>query len=131
MAFNYGKFSGGFGGNDDDYMDAFSKNAQSFDDVFGGNETTNALEASRKRSQEGMTQMAGSAIQQAGQRAQALAYAAGWKQQADAERRAQKRRQGGGFLGGLFGAAGTAASFIPGVGPLIGAGLKAVGSGFG
>lgn len=130
MAFNYGKFSAGFGGSDEDYMSAFN-NAPSFDSVFGSRETTNALEASRKRSQEGMTQLAGSAIQQAGQRAQALAYAEGWKQQADAERRAQKRRQGGGFLGGLFNVAGTAASFIPGVGPLVGAGLKAVGSGFG
>lgn len=131
MAFNPGRFGGGFGSDDDDYMRMFGNSAQSFGDVFGDNETTNALEASRKRSQQGMTQLAGGAIQQAGQRAQALAYAEGWKQQADAERRAQKKRQSGGFLGGLFNVAGTAASFIPGAGPFISAGLKAVGSGFG
>lgn len=130
MAFNYGQFGGGFGANDDDYMSAFGDSAQSFKGLYG-DETTNALESNRRQRQEGMAQLASGSIQQIGQREQALAYAKGWQEQADRERRAQKAKQRGGFLGGLFNVAGAAASFIPGAGPFISAGLKAVGSGFG
>lgn len=127
MAFDYGQFSSGFG--QQDYGNAFD-NSDSFGAVFGGDATVKALDASRKKRQEAMTDMASGAIQQVGQREQALAYARGWQEQVDKERRAQRKRQSGGFLGGAFNFLGTAASFIPGAGPLIGAGLKAVGGGF-
>lgn len=130
MAGSYTRF-GGFGGSDDDYIRQFSNNRQSFDDVFGNDETMQALENSRQRTQQGITQLAGTALQGMGERAAALEYANAWKEQADAARRAAKKKQSGGLFGGLFNVAGTAASFIPGVGPLIGAGLKAVGGGFG
>lgn len=128
MAFNYEQFGSGFG--QQDYGGAFDS-SDSFGSVFGGDATVKALDASRKKRQQAMTDMASGVIQQAGQREQALAYAKGWQEQADKDRRVQQKRRSGGFLGGAFNFLGTAASFIPGAGPLIGAGLKAVGSGFG
>lgn len=113
MAFNYEQFGSSFG--QQDYGGAFDS-SDSFGSVFGGDATGKALDASRKQRQQVMTDMASGVIQQAGQYKQALAYAKGWQEQVDKDRRAAQKSQQRGVFGGIAKAVGAGLGFIPGFG---------------
>lgn len=72
--------------------------------------------------------MANSALQAKSEWEQARAYADAYQEERDKVIAAQKKSQKKKSTGGIFGALGTVASFIPGVGPIAGAALKGVGS---
>lgn len=121
MAFNLGQY--GTSGGDDSY---FGGNADSFGSLFG-DETTRNLEGARLNQARANTALASSGIEQIGKWNQAKEYAQAYQSQVKRYDDQQRRKQRSGLFGGALNVLGTAASFIPVAGPVIGAGLKTAG----
>lgn len=96
--------------------------------LFNDGRAARALLGAQTANQERNIEFTGAAMNAIGERQRALEYARAFEEQRKREKRDQQKR---GLFGGVFNALGTAASFFPGVGPLIGAGLKGIGGSIG
>lgn len=94
-------------------------------------EASDALSEASMSGARSFANMANTALQAKADWEQAKSYAQAYQSARDdamkAQRSAQKRRS----TGGIFGALGTVASFIPGVGSIAGPALQGIGSLFG